>query len=519
MIFSNFERSEAPNQITFINKNPIENIGDIKFYVDDSSGSFTRKEFRWSFNNVYWSSWENLTQSSISSINVSRNRCLFLEIRYIGSGKVTTFTINYSESTYVEKTEEPKSTKKDPISCDTLSDYQDTCGVEKVHLTSCNLLDGKPGSYFLWRPNHKGQQSISTIIGLEDRLKEIIEYLNEFKGINVGGGKRVYKGKQGSSFIFRTLRGLGGIEIREEENELMFYFDASTAQSIYDSTLDSSIEAPNTIGGIEAGTTVGDLLGRPLSELWDLLLFPAVFPTLTNPSATFTISPSGLQEIGNSFNITATATFDRGSINPQYDASTQYRSGDSNFYEYEGVGLVDVSTSDLVDEQIINNYEVQIGNQPLWRSRVYYDKGPQPTDSKGNDYDLPLDAGNTNYINRTFEGVYPLFGTTNNITNPNTKQTLRSMLNANNIVFSMVPESGGNKQSFDIPDAWTGAPTNRPLTDVETFNTVSSQWESTGLGQWTTSSVTHTVQGNTVNYTRYTYNGSDRGDIEIRLKF
>jgi hypothetical protein len=99
------------------------------------------------------------------------------------------------------------------------------------------------------------------------------------------------------------------------------------------------------------------------------------------------------------------------------------------------------------------------------------------------------------------------------------------MLSGNNIVFNMVTESGGNKQSFDIPDAWTGSPTNRPLQGIETYNGFSMNWEyeggtaATSLAKWSTSPTTHTIETNSVNYTRYTYNGVDRGSIQIRLKF
>lgn len=58
MQFSNFIRTESGNQIIFSNTSPLIGIKDIKFYKDNSKGSFDKKEFRWSFNKDYWSSWE-----------------------------------------------------------------------------------------------------------------------------------------------------------------------------------------------------------------------------------------------------------------------------------------------------------------------------------------------------------------------------------------------------------------------------------------------------------------------------
>lgn len=270
----------------------------------------------------------------------------------------------------------------------------------------------------------------------------------------------------------------------------------------------------NSVGGFDAGTTVGDLRGKSYDSLWLDLLFPTINPTYVAPSCSVDDAQNPLQEIGLTMNITFTNTLNRGQIlvNGTFQ---NYRSGPANSYNWSGFGL---STPTGGNTNNNPSYTVVIGNQTCTAS-VDYDQGPQPLDSKGNPYDSPLSAGTTPSATHTIEGVYPLFGTTSSISNPNTQQALVSMLTGNSVVFAMVTESGGNKQSFDIPTAWTGAPTNRPLSNVQTYNTVSSAWETTGLGQWTTSSVTHTVQGSTINYTRYTYNGSDRGNVSIRLVF
>ena len=81
MVFSNFTRTVSGNQIFFRNEAPIEAVKNLKYYRDDSSGSFTKIEFRWSFDNNYWASWDNLDQGNISSINVRGNYNLFLEIK------------------------------------------------------------------------------------------------------------------------------------------------------------------------------------------------------------------------------------------------------------------------------------------------------------------------------------------------------------------------------------------------------------------------------------------------------
>ena len=94
------------------------------------------------------------------------------------------------------------------------------------------------------------------------------------------------------------------------------------------------------------------------------------------------------------------------------------------------------------------------------------------------------------------------------------------MLTGNNIVLNMVAETGGNKQSFEIATDWLAV---RPLVGIQTFNTVSSTWEyqggsaNTSLTYWTVTDVTETIKGNTVNYKKFTYNGTDRSATQIKI--
>ena len=99
------------------------------------------------------------------------------------------------------------------------------------------------------------------------------------------------------------------------------------------------------------------------------------------------------------------------------------------------------------------------------------------------------------------------------------------MLTANCVQINLVSDVDPDKQKFEIPCAWLGAPTSRPLVGVQQYNTVSSQWEYPGgsavasLNIWSTSSSTETVQGNVIGYCQYTYNGVDRSSVCIRLVF
>ena len=496
MNFSTFTKISSGNLIYFRNESPIENVGTLKFYKDNSSGTFLKKEFRWSFDRNYWSSWETLNIGNIAKVNTGNNRYLFFEIKYTmtspTAGKVTSFAVEYilnPNETYAPAVEDVTNMDNNHILPDGCNDLGGTTKTFKtIEITDAETLCGKSCDHYLWRPNHKGTQPISSVEGLQNIL-----------------------------------------------NNLTSAGDISTSHVFYDPALDPSLAMPNTVGGIPAGTTVYDLQGDSLRSILNDLLFPTVNPTYVAPSGSFNDNVANLQEIGAMINPQFTASFSRGQILVSGNFQ-DYRSGLPNQYVFTDASantlLIDASSTSLSNIQTVNNYLVKIGTQSF-TSRIYYDAGPQPYDNKGNPYGTPLSAGSVGPYSTSFEGVYPLFATTSNITTL-TQQTLVSMLTGNNISMTLVAETGGNKQKFEIPTAWTGAPTNKPLLGILTYNSVSGNYEYQGglnlpstiaadreisLTYWTIFAVTESVQGNTINYTRYEYNGTDRGSVQIRLVF
>jgi hypothetical protein len=269
-------------------------------------------------------------------------------------------------------------------------------------------------------------------------------------------------------------------------------------------------EAERTVGGITEGD---EFENASMTEMWDKLIKQEKFPTLTAPSSTFTASQSGYKEVGEIINITFNSTFSRGSISPQYTAESPYRSGLPNTYVYTGTDLSNQSKTDLTDEQTINGYTIVVGAQS-WTGRVSYDAGVQPKSSYGNDYSTPLSAGNTSIVTRTLTGVYPYYATTVTI-GTLTKQTLTSM-SSTYVQTDVVAESGSDKQTADFPDGWSA------ITGIQIFNELAGVWEwingskVNSLTTFTTTSVTHDIQGNNVSYTRYTHKGSMTGSRKLR---
>lgn len=138
----------------------------------------------------------------------------------------------------------------------------------------------------------------------------------------------------------------------------------------------------------------------------------------------------------------------------------------------------------------------------LWNTKTYH-------------WNLQDDQWRSATASWSYTGTYPYYWTSVNITTL-TKQSLLPIWSSYFPV-SMVAETGWDKYKADFETA------NITITWVQFYNTVSWAWErmwwskTNSLALWTQNAVTHMVQGNTVNYTRYTHNGLDWGAIDVRF--
>lgn len=227
---------------------------------------------------------------------------------------------------------------------------------------------------------------------------------------------------------------------------------------------------PDKVGGIEANTT---FTMKSMSEMWDMLLYPDANPTITGPSVAFTSNAKALEEIGQTLTINFTATFNQGSINPQYGASASERSGLPNTYTYTGPGLPPtVVSSSLSDSQSVTPHVVTAGTtNQKWTVTVDYDESSvQPKTRKGDDFGSPLGAGTTTQKSIEIEGVYAYYATTSDI-NTLIKQTLSK----SPLSIEMV---AGKNQRFDIHSSLS-------ITKIEQYNTNSGKWETIDTSSFT----------------------------------
>lgn len=110
----------------------------------------------------------------------------------------------------------------------------------------------------------------------------------------------------------------------------------SAEDVLYQSGLSDSVAAPNTVGGISAGTTVGDLRDKSPTELWDTLMFPVVPAWIgTNISGSMSGVSNATVEVGAIVTPSGTATFNPGQIKNGDGSNGPALVGDAISYEFK----------------------------------------------------------------------------------------------------------------------------------------------------------------------------------------
>ncbi len=265
---------------------------------------------------------------------------------------------------------------------------------------------------------------------------------------------------------------------------------------------------------------------QTVKEMFDKILYPELFPVLVDPSLAppFALTVDGVtpssnfQEIGVTVRLDFTANFDQGTITPAY-TTNGLRSGLPNSYDYTGTDLpLAFPSTSLSDTKTVATYEILgpigtpngiPGGIQSWTCLVDYDAGPQPLSSTGNPYLSPLPADSTAADTVSIIGVYPTFATTVSI-GTKTQQPLQLM--STFIEVAMVAETGSSKQTLDVPVAWS------TITGLQQYNTLSQTWDTINLATFQpATSITKTIQGLSVNYNRYTHNGSTVGARQLRF--
>ena len=259
-----------------------------------------------------------------------------------------------------------------------------------------------------------------------------------------------------------------------------------------------------TVGGIATGDTFTNV---PVTDMINNLINPELTPNLTNPNNVLTSTVSGLREIGTSITPRLTATFNRGSISPQYSASEPYRAGLPTKYVFTSTaGLNQEVETDATTYDIdVPSFTVAIGTI-TFSSNTSYSVGPQPKTSKGNVFDNPLPAGTTGNKTVTITGVYPCYNGISTLT----KMTLANHGGTITVDAPADMNVGGERFKIQYPTVWSAK---TPVVQQE--NELSKAWDNQNMSDY---SIT-TIGKNGVSYKQVEYVGAGIGARKLRLVF
>lgn len=180
---------------------------------------------------------------------------------------------------------------------------------------------------------------------------------------------------------------------------------ASGGTGVYDCA------SPTTcsVGGLLAGTAI---YGSGVTSILECILVPTLFPILTNPSiSSFAINPTTtIYEVGDCPNITGTACFNGGCINPDYPPTAcECRTDGTLCYIYDYMGTPYESCVDAVCNSCLFPSQCVTNGNNYISAIVCYCNGVQPYDSSCSAYSTALVTSATTASQINVCGLFPWF--------------------------------------------------------------------------------------------------------------
>lgn len=297
---------------------------------------------------------------------------------------------------------------------------------------------------------------------------------------------------------------------------------------IYDPIVDDATVVPTDVGGIDGGTTAGDLSGLSMNQMWDKLLFPTVNPVGSGAGCLINDVPNyTLKIVGETVSFTLQTSATQGTLS----SPSGPWAGPVNAALIEDISAGGVTTGPFnpavtppigIADVPINGYEVALGSNK-WRLTASFDQGVMPTDSTGADYPGARFNAQDKTNTTDFEGVYPIkLGDASG----NGNFVNRGLIShgANNINCSQVwdePANGSIRHRIAISNAMIAG---RSIM-IQQWNDVGGQYADVNMAtEWTESSTQYNIEGNSINYTLFTKlsapGGGDVGNNELyNIKF
>ena len=200
-------------------------------------------------------------------------------------------------------------------------------------------------------------------------------YIPMFTGSGVTiGDSSLYM--DGDTFITQDISTSGNIYV----DGSIILNGVEVGPAIYDPILSDTLAMPNDVGGLLAGTTVADLRGLTLEDLFNNLLFPTVLAYI-GPGKINSLALAGIStldmEVGSSYTPTLTATYYPGQITNGDDTVGPNLTGDANFWTFRLPGsVVDATMAATGNSQAhtYGAYNIVLGPN-VWSVTGDYDAG------------------------------------------------------------------------------------------------------------------------------------------------
>lgn len=293
---------------------------------------------------------------------------------------------------------------------------------------------------------------------------------------------------------------------------------------VYKSALGTSVQMPNAVGGIAAGTTVATLNGKKQNQIIDMLLFPEQQPQVVAPSATILLSSgfinNEIMEVGMAAPVAGTNIktafnqgYGRAAGQPDKKRAGALNSGASFIY-YGG----QESNKSLPTKVVLGTMQ--------YNYHAAYAQGEELVTSWGNKASVqpnPLPAGTVNSGAVYIYGTYPYFangadastsngdGSMPSAPTPNTKLKLYKWTDTLIGAKFASEASSGTRLEFKFPST-------KNVTKVEFYNTVSGKWEVFASSNYVISDAGNIqVQGTDVAYKKLTTQGAMSGALQLRF--
>ena len=284
--------------------------------------------------------------------------------------------------------------------------------------------------------------------------------------------------------------------------------EIEAASGEYESMIaDKNLTTPNAVGGIAKGTKVSALEGKTYSEMFDDLLFPTVNPTFTAPTASIAWKNyATVQEVGSAGPTASNFTtgYNAGAINlngVKQDNRGGAHDTASSFIYVNG----DAANKTLPAQLALGATK--------FKYRAAFGEGPQPKNNKGGDYGSPLAAGTVDSAEISVNGTYPWYASTataGSLTKQNLVAWNATAGAMSSGEFTVQPHTAAAPQMFKLP---------RKASSLQMYNTVAKAFETVALSDWTETSASETINGNTQTYYTYSYKGDARGSVKLIVKF